>query len=125
MQTCVQDDIVKTHTCLPAKKRALEGQEREQTSAPELLVQLSWARGAGFPLGRHFTTSEEHKPFMHHGNGPENTHTHKHTQLVLTNTVLFVPVQFLSRRTHTLIAPLSVYTSVLAAPIIDAALVNI
>lgn len=51
---------IKTHLCVPAKKRALEGQEREQTSAPVLLVQVSWARGASFPLGRHFTTSEEH-----------------------------------------------------------------
>lgn len=109
-----------THT--PARKRALEGQEREQTSAPALLLQVSWARGAGFPLGRHFTTSEEHKPLIHHGNGLDK---HTQTQLVLTNTVLFVPVQFLCRRTHTLIAPLSVYTSVLAAPIIDATLVNI
>lgn len=114
--------VIKTHTCVPAKKRALEGQEREQTSAPALLVQVSWARGAGFPLGRHFTTSEEHKSLIHHGNGPDK---HTHTQLVLTNTVLFVPVQFLCRRTHTLVAPLSVYTSVLTAPVIDAALVNI
>lgn len=53
------------------------------------------------------------------------TNTHTQLLLLLTNTVLFVPVQFLCSRTHTLIAALSVYTSVLAAPIIDAALVNI
>lgn len=45
---------------VPARKRALDGQDSEQTSAPPLLVQVSWALGAGFPLGRHFTASEKH-----------------------------------------------------------------
>lgn len=58
---------------VPARKRALEGQESEQTSAPTLLVQVSWARSAGFPLGRHFTASEEYKESHHHDNHL-NTH---------------------------------------------------
>lgn len=84
--------IIKAHLCVPAKKRALEGQDREQTSAPALLVQVSWARGAGFPLGRHFTTSEEHKPLIHHGNGRDkhtHTYTNTHSWCLPTQSFLF------------------------------------
>lgn len=57
-------DLVKltdccVQVCVPARKRALEAQDSEQASAPPLLMQDSWACGTGFPLGRHFTTSEE------------------------------------------------------------------
>lgn len=61
---------------VPARKRALEEQDNEQTSAPPLLVQVSWARGTGFPLGRHFTASEEYTELHHHDNCWTHTHTH-------------------------------------------------
>lgn len=66
---------------VPAKKRALEGQDSEHTSAPSLLAQVSWARGAGFPLGRHFTASEEHTKSHHRDNYLDMcTHTYTATQ---------------------------------------------
>lgn len=69
------DNDVCVCVCVPARKRALEGQDSEQTSAPPLLAQVSWARGAGFPLGRHFTASEEQTESHHHDNHLD-THTH-------------------------------------------------
>lgn len=137
--------------CVPARKRALEGQESEQTSAPPLLVQVSWARGAGFPLGKHFTASEEHTESHHHDNHldkhtplfrpdvrnqPHNmwriskqtntkTCTYTDTELVLTNAIFLVPVELLSWWTNTFIAALGVYTAVLTASVADAALINV
>lgn len=43
----------------------------------------------------------------------------------LTDTVFLVPVELLSRRTHTLVTARCVHTAIFTAPIIDAALVNI
>lgn len=67
--------IITVFVCVPARKRALEEQDNEQTSAPPLLVQVSWARGTGFPLGRHFTASEEYTELHHHDNRWTHTHT--------------------------------------------------
>lgn len=131
--------------CVPARKWALEGQESEQTSAPPLFVQVSWARGAGFPLGKHLAASEEHTESHHHDNHLD-THTHtppfrarcaestiaqveklesrKNSQ-TLTDAIFLVPVELLPRRTHTLIAALGVNTAMLTAPVADAALINV
>lgn len=45
--------------------------------------------------------------------------------LTLTNTVFLVPVELLSRRTHTLITALCVHAAILTASVINAALINI
>ena len=132
----------------------MEGQDSEQASVPPDLVQLSWARGTGFPLGRHFTASERQAGGRYYDNTHTHTcsncryavhtyidtdrRTHKHTYSSPqssqrykdvswrhTNTVLLVPVEFLPRWTHTLIASLHVDAAMLTAPVVDAALVNI
>lgn len=48
-----------------------------------------------------------------------------HKQFALTNTVFLVPVQFLSRWTHTFVTALRVHTAMLTAPVADAALINV
>lgn len=117
--------------CTPARKRALEGQDSEQTSAPPLLMQVSWARGAGFPLGRHFTPSEEYRVIsllLCDLSTVPRTFTNVHTGvfgLVLTDAIFLVPVEFLSGWTHTLVAALGVYAAVLTAAVVDAALIDI
>ena len=60
---------------------------------------------------------------IHHSTSGE-TRKQKNSQ-TLTNAIFLVPVEFLSRRTHTLIAALGVNTAMLTAPVADAALINV
>lgn len=63
------------------------------------------------------------RPNVSHLRVKEKSHSHK--QFALTNTVLLVPVQFLSRWTYALVTALGVHTAVLAAPVADAALIDV
>lgn len=45
--------------------------------------------------------------------------------LVLTDAIFLVPVELLSGWTHTLVAALGVYATVLTAAVVDAALIDI
>lgn len=45
--------------------------------------------------------------------------------MTITNAVFLVPVEFLSRWTHTLVAALGVYAAILTAPAVDAAFIYV
>lgn len=69
MNTLAEKKIIKSHSRLrrtntlykPGTKRVLYGHDRKQVSMPPVLLHTSWALGAGFAFGRHFTISEEEK----------------------------------------------------------------
>lgn len=87
----------------------------------------SWCRSAGLavPVSRWADTSPPLRNTQSHITRTTSGDTHTHTELVLTNTVLLVPVELLTWWTHTLVAALRVHAAVLTAAVTDAALVDV